>query len=92
MLFRSILQRNPRELFLLEGHTDAVGTRFFNQVLSERRAESMRSILTASFGIPPTAMVAVGYGEDFLLVPVSYAEWRNRRVTIRRITDVVVPY
>jgi outer membrane protein OmpA-like peptidoglycan-associated protein len=89
---RRILQRNPRELFLLEGHTDAVGTRFFNQVLSERRAESMRSVLTASFGIPPQALVAVGYGEDFLLVPVPYAEWRNRRVTIRRITDVIVPF
>ena len=89
---RRLLQRNPRELFLLEGHTDAVGTRFFNQVLSERRAESMRSVLTATFGIPPQALTAVGYGEDYLLVPVPYAEWRNRRVTIRRITDVVVPY
>ncbi len=89
---RRLLQRNPRELFLLEGHTDAVGTRFFNQVLSERRAESMRSVLTASFGIPPQALTAVGYGEDYLLVPVPYAEWRNRRVTIRRITDVVLPY
>ena len=89
---RRLLQRNPRELFLLEGHTDAVGTRAFNQALSERRAESIRAVLSASFGVPSQALVAVGYGEDFLLVPVPYAEWRNRRVTIRRITDAVVPY
>src|SRR6185369_6054732 len=70
----------------------AVGTRAFNQALSERRAESIRAVLSASFGVPSQALVAVGYGEDFLLVPVPYAEWRNRRVTIRRITDAVVPY
>jgi outer membrane protein OmpA-like peptidoglycan-associated protein len=89
---RRLLQRNPTEAFLLEGHTDAVGSRFSNQVLSERRAESLRRVLVSSFRIPSRALSAVGYGEDFLLVPVSYAEWRNRRVTIRRITDVILPF
>jgi outer membrane protein OmpA-like peptidoglycan-associated protein len=89
---RRLLQRNPNELFLLEGHTDAVGSRFSNQVLSEQRADTLRRVLTSTFGIPSGVVVAVGYGEDFLLVPVDYAEWRNRRVTIRRITDVVVPF
>lgn len=89
---RRLLQLNPNELFLLEGHTDAIGSRLFNQVLSEDRAGSLRRVLTETFGIPSRALVAVGYGEDFLLVPVPYAEWRNRRVTIRRITDAIVPY
>jgi outer membrane protein OmpA-like peptidoglycan-associated protein len=89
---RRLLQRNPSEAFLLEGHTDAVGSRFYNQVLSERRAASIRRVLTVSFGIPSRALSAVGYGEDHLLVPVPYAEWRNRRVTIRRITDVILPF
>jgi outer membrane protein OmpA-like peptidoglycan-associated protein len=89
---RRLLQRNPYEAFLLEGHTDAVGSRFSNQVLSERRAESLRRVLAAQFGVTRRALSAVGYGEDYLLVPVPYAEWRNRRVTIRRITDVIVPY
>jgi outer membrane protein OmpA-like peptidoglycan-associated protein len=89
---RRLLQRNPYEAFLMEGHTDAVGSRFSNQVLSERRADSLRRVLVATFGIPSRALSAVGYGEDYLLVPVPYAEWRNRRVTIRRITDVIIPF
>ena len=39
-----ILRRNPREVFLIEGHTDAVGSRASNQVLSERRAGASRQM------------------------------------------------
>ncbi len=86
---RRILRRRPYELFLLEGHTDAVGSRYSNQILSQRRAESLRRVLVREFGLPWDALETVGYGEDFLLVPVPYEEWRNRRVTLRRITDVI---
>jgi outer membrane protein OmpA-like peptidoglycan-associated protein len=89
---RHLLQRNPREDFLMEGHTDAVGSRSYNQLLSERRAASVKRVLVAQFGIPSEPLHTVGYGEDYLLVPVPYAEWRNRRVTFRRITDVIRPF
>ena len=89
---RRMLQQNPGEAFLLEGHADAVGSRFSNQILSERRADSLRRVLADSFGIPWRALESVGYGEDYLLVPVSYAEWRNRRVVIRRISDIIIPF
>ena len=36
------IQRNPREVFLIEGHTDAVGNDVDNLSLSDRRAESRR--------------------------------------------------
>lgn len=85
---RNILRRRD-EIFLIEGHTDAVGSRASNQVLSERRALSLARALNREFGIPWDAMETVGYGEDYLLVPVPYEEWRNRRVTLRRITDVI---
>ncbi|ESR26932.1 OmpA family protein [Lutibaculum baratangense] len=75
--------------FLLEGHTDAVGSRESNQVLSERRAASLKRVLVAEFGISPRIIETVGYGEDFLLVDTPREEWRNRRVTIRRIDEFV---
>jgi outer membrane protein OmpA-like peptidoglycan-associated protein len=87
-----LILRNPAELILLEGHTDAVGSRASNQLLSERRADSLRRVLVTAFGIPSRSLYAVGYGEDYLLVPVAYAEWRNRRVTIRRVTDYVIAF
>lgn len=84
-----ILARRPHEVFLIEGHTDAVGSFAANQRLSEARADSLRRVLVREFGLPRRALEAVGYGEEFLLVPTQREEWRNRRVTIRRVTDVL---
>ena len=88
---RRFLRRRPFEVFLLEGHTDAVGSRAYNQTLSRRRAASVRRTLIDYFNVPPRALETDGYGEDFLLIPTSRAEWRNRRVTVRRITDIIRP-
>jgi outer membrane protein OmpA-like peptidoglycan-associated protein len=85
----NILQQNPDELFLIEGHTDAVGSRGSNQVLSQRRAQSLVQTLGQYYDIPGYALEAAGYGEDFLLVPTPNENWRNRRVTLRRITDFI---
>ena len=84
---RRFLRRNRDEFFVIEGHTDAVGSRYSNQILSERRAASLKRVLLRSFGIPSYALETVGFGEDELLVRTPYADWRNRRVTLRRVTD-----
>ena len=83
------IARNPREVFLVEGHTDAVGSASFNLALSDRRAESVALALTEYFGVPPQNMVIQGYGEEFLLIPTSESERLNRRVAVRRITDLL---
>ena len=48
-----LLKKNPAETFLIEGHTDAVGSDVANLALSDRRAESVADALTNVFGIPP---------------------------------------
>jgi len=63
-----------------------------NQVLSERRAASLRRVLVSEFGIPGRALDTVGYGEEFLLVPTQDENWRNRRVTLRNVTEVIRPF
>jgi outer membrane protein OmpA-like peptidoglycan-associated protein len=87
--FEQLARRRRGARFLIEGHTDAVGSRQSNQVLSERRAASLKRLLVSEFGIPPRRLETVGYGEDFLLVDTPYENWRNRRVTIRRIDEFV---
>jgi len=82
-----LLRRRPRTKVLIEGHTDAVGSAGFNLALSERRAESLRRVLIREFDIPRRALETVGYGEEFLLVPTQNENWRNRRVTLRRVDD-----
>src|SRR5205085_5772941 len=46
------IQANPREVFLIEGHTDKVGSDVDNLSLSDRRAESAATLLTQQFGVP----------------------------------------
>ncbi|WP_291169362.1 OmpA family protein, partial [Hyphomicrobium sp.] len=84
-----VLDRRPDEVFLIEGHTDAVGSDIDNLTLSDRRAEEVAIILSDTFGIPPENLVTQGYGEEFLKVPTLRAERANRRVAVRRITPLL---
>lgn len=85
---RQMQRRGGRSaVVLIEGHTDAVGSASSNQALSERRAESLRRVLIREFSVAPRMLETVGYGEEFLLVPTQSEEWRNRRVTLRRVDE-----
>ena len=86
-----LLERNPAETFLIEGHTDAVGSDLANLALSDRRAEAIAAALTNVFGIPPENLVTQGYGERYLKVNTQEPERENRRVAVRRITPLVAP-
>lgn len=86
-----ILDKDPGETFLIEGHTDAVGSDKSNLVLSDERSDSVANLLTEVYGIPPENLQTQGYGERFLKVRTQAAEQQNRRVTIRRVTTLVRP-
>lgn len=81
--------RNPGEVFLIEGHTDAVGNAAYNLALSDRRAESVALALTEYFDVPPENLVVQGYGESDLKVRTLEAERANRRAAVRRITPLL---
>lgn len=86
-----MLEENPAETFLIEGHTDAVGGEIYNLALSDRRAETVAVILSRAFGVPPENLATQGYGERYLKVRTQQADRRNRRVTIKRITPLISP-
>lgn len=83
------IRQNPDELFLIEGHTDAVGNAAYNLTLSDRRAESVALALTEYFQVPPENMIIQGYGESELAIQTQDAERANRRATVRRITPLL---
>jgi OOP family OmpA-OmpF porin len=87
-LIRAI-QRNPREVFLIEGHTDAVGSDVDNLSLSDRRAESAAELLTQQFGVPAENLTSQGYGKQYLKEQTDGPSRINRRVTVRRITPLL---
>jgi OmpA-OmpF porin, OOP family len=84
-----VLARNPDEVFLIEGHTDAVGNEDDNLSLSDRRAESVAVVLTQAYQIPPENLTTQGYGEQHLKVPTDGPSRANRIVVVRRITPLL---
>ena len=88
-LMRERISQNPGEVFLIEGHTDAVGAAGYNLALSDRRAESVALALTEYFDVPPENMVVQGYGEYDLKIRTAEAERENRRAAVRRITALL---
>jgi outer membrane protein OmpA-like peptidoglycan-associated protein len=83
------LSREPNEIFLIEGHTDAVGSETDNLTLSDRRAETVATILTERFGVPAENLTTQGYGEQYLKVDTQEPARENRRVTVRNITPLL---
>ncbi len=88
----AVLQLNPLIKFLkqnlgikvtIEGHTDSQGATDYNQDLSERRAQAVRSMLVAQ-NIEESRIAAKGMGEDFPVASNNSDAGRlqNRRVQI----------
>lgn len=80
---------NPRAVFLIEGHTDAVGSDVDNLSLSDRRAESAATLLTQQFNVPAENLTSQGYGEQYLKEQTDGPSRINRRVTVRNITPLL---
>ncbi|WP_246689471.1 OmpA family protein, partial [Methylobacterium sp. WL19] len=83
------VKANPQEVFLIEGYTDAVGSEVDNLSLSDRRAQSVATVLSQNFQVPPENLTTQGYGEQSLKVNTQEASRENRRVTVRRITPLI---
>ncbi|MCP3393605.1 OmpA family protein [Bradyrhizobium sp. CCGB12] len=83
------LQANPQEVFLIEGHTDAVGNDVDNLSLSDRRAQAAAELLTQQFNVPAENLTSQGYGEQYLKEQTTGPSLINRRVTVRRITPLL---
>jgi outer membrane protein OmpA-like peptidoglycan-associated protein len=79
----AFLNEYPDRTALIEGYTDSVGTEDYNQGLSERRADSVKSYLVGE-GIGTTRLSASGRGERDPVASNDSAAGRqqNRRVEV----------
>jgi outer membrane protein OmpA-like peptidoglycan-associated protein len=67
--------------FIIEGHTDAAGDDFYNKVLSQKRAESVKSYFVAA-GVNPSRFTTVGKGKSNLFDSSNPTSQLNRRVRL----------
>ncbi|MFQ5471000.1 MAG: OmpA family protein [Gammaproteobacteria bacterium] len=70
--------------FIIEGHTDATGSPEYNQVLSEKRAMSVKEYLVKK-GVKSSQLSTLGKGEDGLLDTSKPNDGVNRRVAVVNI-------
>jgi len=77
------LTEHPDRLVQIDGFTDSVGTDSFNQDLSQRRADAVRSSLQ-SRGIASARIATQGYGKEYPVASNSESSGRqlNRRVEV----------
>jgi outer membrane protein OmpA-like peptidoglycan-associated protein len=96
----TLIKRNPKATFSVEGYTDSLGAPDYNLELSQRRADSVKQYLVDVMGINPAQIETKGYGASkFLIAPRPVAvnspeeqieierQRPNRRVVIVVHTD-----
>ncbi len=83
------LKRYPEARASIEGHTDSVGSAESNYLLSQRRADSVHSALTA-LGVPAASLSTRAHGPDIPVATNDTASGRqmNRRVEIVFANDL----
>jgi outer membrane protein OmpA-like peptidoglycan-associated protein len=69
----------------IEGHTDSVGNKEYNEQLGMTRAESVKKYLYEQHQVPLHKMNVISYGEDKPAAPNNTRDGRaqNRRVVIK---------
>jgi outer membrane protein OmpA-like peptidoglycan-associated protein len=79
----AILKSDSAMKLMIEGHTDSSGTAEHNQILSQQRAESVKSYLVAA-GVSLGRLSAVGFGASKPVASNSTATGKaqNRRVEL----------
>jgi outer membrane protein OmpA-like peptidoglycan-associated protein len=81
-----ILQKNPNAEIVLNGYSDSIGAASYNDMISEIRANAVKSYLVGK-GIEPARIKAFGHGSQKFLGSNKSEEGRqlNRRVEIELV-------
>ena len=82
------LKQDDRNVFIeIQGHTDWVGPKEYNEQLGEERAEAVRLYLNREHALPLHRMSVISYGES---VPAADNRNRDGRAQNRRVVLVVL--
>ena len=80
------LKADPKNVFIeIEGHTDNVGSKTYNETLGLERAEAVKRYLYEAHQVPLHKINAISFGEEKPVAPNNTRQGRaqNRRVVIK---------
>ena len=80
------LKADPKNVFIeIEGHTDNVGSKTYNEHLGLERAEAVKRYLYEAHQVPLHKINVISYGEEKPVAPNNNKKGRaqNRRVVIK---------
>jgi OOP family OmpA-OmpF porin len=88
--FVDFMKRYGNTNAVIEGHSSSVGSAEYNQFLSQKRADSVKNMLSTTYGIDASRLTAVGYGETQLKDTANTGEAHkaNRRIAVKVTTKV----
>ena len=83
--FADFMERFPGADAVIEGHASAPGDADYNMMISQKRANAVRTLLINKYGISAARLIAKGFGETQLLDTsnTAAANKANRRITAK---------
>lgn len=86
------IQGNKRFFVAVEGFTDSIGSREYNEALSRRRAEAVVAYLVSKHDVPVYRIHVIGLGPDKPVdeAHTAAARAKNRRVEVKVFTAPTV--
>jgi OOP family OmpA-OmpF porin len=83
--FADFMNRYPDTDTVIEGHSSAPGEADYNMMISQKRADAVRTLLINKYGIDSVRLTAKGFGESQLLDTSNTvaANKANRRITAK---------
>ncbi len=81
------MEENPRISIEIEGHTDALGTEEYNQMLSSGRVTSVKDYLSTQKNIDSSRIIVKSYGES---KPISENDTEEGRSKNRRVEFKII--
>ena len=87
--FADFMERFPGTDAVIEGHASAPGDADYNMMISQKRANAVRTLLINEYGISAARLIAKGFGENQLLDTsnTAAANKANRRITAKVSTS-----
>ena len=88
----NFMKKYPDTNVTIEGHTSKRGTQAFNNLLSQNRAEAIKTILVNKYAVNEKRITALGFGFFRLLLQGDdeYIHARNRRIVAEISSEEII--